>query len=184
MKKIFLNEMETERRNELIKNNKKLIERLQNDLYNTNMERQGIDAEYILGKNWHNYIEYHDNYNSFFLTVKDWRKLIDNIDINYLSDESIKLYHEIIENITIMEKEDTDSEKYHELDEKNEEKTKIILKDVEDLLHDYEEYPEEDDAIQYADEMEQLNEYYVEEHEDGFCDGVIRCDVSYTETFI
>lgn len=44
MKKIFINELETEERNKLIKNNKKLIEILQSDLYECNMFMQEEDG--------------------------------------------------------------------------------------------------------------------------------------------
>ena len=62
--------------------------------------------------------------------------------------------------------------------------TKKVLEDVENYLHEFEEYPSEDDAIQYADEMERLENYYIEEREDGTSDNVIRLDIAYTETFI
>ena len=52
--------------------------------------------------------------------------------------------------------------------------TKKVLQDVENYLHDFESYPSEDDAIQYADEMERLENYYIEEREDGTSDNVIR----------
>ena len=48
MKKIYINELETEKRNELIKNNSKLIQQLQNDLYNNNMTLQYIESENII----------------------------------------------------------------------------------------------------------------------------------------
>ena len=41
-----------------------------------------------------------------------------------------------------------------------------------------------EDAIQYAYEMDQLDDYYIEVQDDGFTDNVIRLDVAYTETFI
>ena len=184
MKKIFINDLETEKRDELIKKNKKLLYLLCDDFKEMMMYQQE-DASYnTLGKDWHKYIEYHDHYNSFFLTLTDWRAFIDNIDCDYLSTDALKLYNEIIKNdIELLDKcEDDDAR--DEIEETIEQKARIILKDIEELLHSYEDYPDEDEAIQYADEMEQLNEYYVEEHEDGFCDGVIRRDISYTETFI
>ena len=76
------------------------------------------------------------------------------------------------------------SDNYWNLYNHLEEKTKEVLKDVEEYLHSFEEYPTKEDAIEYANEMEQLNNYYIEVHDDGFCDNVIRLDVSYTEAYI
>ena len=42
----------------------------------------------------------------------------------------------------------------------------------------------EDDASRYADEMDQLDVYYIEENEDGSTDGVIRQDIAFTECYI
>ena len=76
------------------------------------------------------------------------------------------------------------SNNYYNLDEWLFKQTEKVLKDIEDYLHSYEEYPEEDEAIQYADEMDQLNDYYIEEREDGTSDNVIRLDIAYTDCFI
>jgi hypothetical protein len=76
------------------------------------------------------------------------------------------------------------SEQYDNLDARLEKEIKKVLKDIEDYLHGYEDYPSEDEAILYADEMVQLESYYIEEQEDGITDGVIRQDIAYTETFI
>lgn len=184
MKKLYLTEMETERRNELIKNNKKLIEKLQNYLYDDNMELLEIDTRYILGKNWKEYIECHDNYTSFFLTVKDWRKFYQNIDYGYLSDEASKKADKITANINKMDSLEYYNDDYYKIDEECEELAKEILQEIEDILHTYEEYPDEDNAIQYADETGQLEEYYIEVREDGTSDNVIRKDIAYTETYI
>lgn len=40
------------------------------------------------------------------------------------------------------------------------------------------------EMIDYTEEMEQLNDYYININEDGSSDDVICLDVSYTETFI
>lgn len=184
MKKIFINDLETEKRNELIKKNKKLLYLLYDD-FKDMLYFQQEEASYLsMGKNWHNYVEYHEHYTSFFLTIKNWRDFIDNVDGDYLSTDALKLYNEIIKNDIILLDKCEDDDKRDEIEETIEQKAKIILKDIEDYLKTFDELPDDDDIIQYADEMEQLNEYYIEEHEDGFCDGVIRRDVSYTETFI
>lgn len=184
MKKIFINDLETEKRNALIKKNKKLLYLLCDDFKEMMMYQQE-DASYnIMGKDWHKYVEGHDHYDSFFLTLTDWRAFYNNIDVDYLDDENRNIFYNLKEKISQLDALDCFDDNYYILEKEIEENCKILLKDVEDFLHSYEEIPEDDDIIQYADEMEQLNEYYIEEHEDGFCDGVIRRDVSYTETFI
>ena len=76
------------------------------------------------------------------------------------------------------------SKNYNNLDDWLYNKTKLVLKDIEKMLHQYEEYPSEDNAIEYADEMDQLNGYYMEFQDDKQTDGVIRKDIAYTECFI
>lgn len=184
MKKLYLTEMEINKRNEIIKKNKKLIDRLKIDLHQSNMDCQEEDSRYILGDNWQTYIEYYNRCNGFFLILKDWRKFYYNLDKDYLSEENQKLYNKIDEKITKLYNLDYYSDEYYKLDEEIENDCEILLDDIEDLLHSYEEYPSEDEAIEYADEMEQLNDYYIEVREDGTSDNVIRRDVAFTETFI
>ena len=184
MKKIFINELETEKRNKLIKKNSKLINQLQADLYNSNMEMQYIESKNIMNDDALRSIGYHDNYSSFFYTLKDWRKFITNIDTNYLSEEARKKADIIYKKIDVLDSMDPYSDNYYNLDEWLFKQTEKVLKDIEDYLHGYEEYPEENEAIQYADEMDQLNDYYIEEREDGTSDNVIRLNIAYTKCFI
>lgn len=184
MKKIFINELETEKRNELIKKNSKLINKLQADLYDSNMEMQYIDSKNIMDDEALRSIEYHDNYSSFFYTLKDWRRFITNIEPDYLSEEGRKTADIIYNKIDVLDSMDPYSDNYYNLDEWLFKQTEKVLKDIEDYLHSYEEYPEEDEAIEYADEMDQLNDYYIEEREDGTSDNVIHLDIAYTECFI
>ena len=84
MKKIFINELETEKRNELIKKNQKLLYLLCNDFMEMLSYKQE-DASYnIMGKDWHKYIEYHDHYNSFFLNLKDYSAKIVELCYNVI----------------------------------------------------------------------------------------------------
>lgn len=184
MKKEYLTEMETEKRNKLIEKNKKLINMLVNNLYEDNCFRMELETNDILGKDWHQYIDYHDNYSSFYLRVKDWRKFIENVDADYLNNDAFSMYKLINEKIKQSDDVDYYSTTYDVLIEEIDEGCSFILDNIEEDLHMYEKIPSEDDAIQYADEMEQLNDYYIEIHDDGFCDGVIRKDIAYTETYI
>lgn len=183
MKKIFINELETEKRNYIIKLNKKLVNQLQEELYESQMDQQYEASKIIMNDDALKAIDYHDNYNSFFYTLNNWRKFVVNIDADYLTEDARVIYDNIIKRIEELDNEE-DSEKYYKLDDELETETKKVLKDVENYLHDFEDYPSEDDAIQYADEMEHLENYYIQEYEDGTSDNVIRLDIAYTETFI
>lgn len=184
MKKIFINDLETEKRDELIKRNKKLLYLLY-DGFRDMLYNQQEEASYdIMGKDWHKYVKANDHYDSFFLTLTDWRAFYENIDADYLSDDARSMYDTIGKKIKELDKTHCYDEKYDILEDEIEDGCLFILNDIEEYLHAYEDLPDDDEVIRYADEMEQLDEYYIEEHEDGFCDGVIRRDVSYTDTFI
>ena len=184
MKKIFINTLDKEKRNKLIEKNAKLADRLQSDLYESNMEMQYIDSKNIMNDDALNAIQYHDHYSSFYYTLIDWRKFIINIDPAYLSDDARAIYEKVCAKIDTLDSMDPYSDDYDRLDDWLYKQTEKVLKDVEEYLHTYEEYPDLEDAIQYADEMDQLDDYYIEVQDDGFCDNVIRLDVAYTETFI
>lgn len=184
MKKIYINTLDTEKRNYIIKLNSKLIKKLQDRLYDVQMDQQLDCFECILDKTGRDALEYHDHYSSFYYTIKNWRNFINGLDKDYLSPDGLNIYNNIIEKTKELDEMDPYSDEYYDLDAELEEECKKVLKDVEDLLHSYEDYPSEDDAIQYADEMEELEEYYIEEREDGTSDNVIRLDIAYVETFI
>ena len=184
MKKIYINTLDTEKRNYLIKLNKKLMNQLVEELYDVQMEQQRDMLDYALTEDAQRAINYHDDYSSFYYTLNNWRRFIDGVDKDYLSADALDIYASIQEKIKKLDEMDEYSEEYYNLDAEIEEDVKKILKDIEDLLHSYEDYPDEDDAIEYADEMERLEDYYIEEREDGTSDNVIRLDIAYTETFI
>lgn len=184
MKKVYINDLENSRRNEIIKLNKKLMDLLQHDLYESNMFLQEIEGREMFGADSYRYIDIRDHYTSFYLVLKDWRKFIDNLDYHYLSVEAAALYNKIIKYIEKLDSMDEDDTKYDALYDTIELDCRDLLKACEDQLHVYEEYPSEIDAISYAEEMEQLEEYYIEVQDDGTSDNVIRKDIAYTETYI
>lgn len=185
MKKLFINELEEEKRNEIIKKNQKLENRLLQDLYEYNMFLQEEEGREMFGKDSYKYIDIKDHYSSFYLVLKDWSKFIENLNVDYIyNDDAIKLYNEIIKDRDTLYNMDTYSDNFNDLDEKIEEKTKKLLQYCEKQLHEYENIGNIDDAIEYADEMDQLNDYYIEVRDDGTSDNVIRLDVAFTETFI
>ena len=184
MKKLFLTDINTEKRNELIKKNQKLENKLLEDLYEYNMFNQEEEGRELLGKDQYKYIDIKDHYSSFFYTLKDWSKFIINIDADYLTTEARAIYEKVCNKIDTLDSMDPYCENYDLLNQWLFNNTEIVLKDIENYLHTYEEYPDIDDAIQYADEMDQLNDYYIEIRDDETSDNVIRRDIAYTETFI
>ena len=184
MKKVYINDLDTTRRNGIIKLNTKLMQMLQTELYQHNMFLQEEEGREMFGADSYRYIDIRDHYTSFYLVLKDWRKFIDNLDKNYLSPKATTLYNEIIKDIKKLDEIDEDSEKYNMCCDWIELDCKKLLKCCEEQLHIYEEYPSENEAIIYADEMEQLEDYYIEEREDGTTDNVIRKDIAYTETYL
>ena len=117
MRKIFINELETEKRNELIEKNTKLADRLQNDLYESNMEMQYIDSKNIMNDDALNAIQYHDHYSSFYYTLIDWRKFIINIDPCYLSEDAREIYEKVCAKIDTLDSMDLYCENYQRLDD-------------------------------------------------------------------
>lgn len=185
MEKVYINDLETSKRNEIIKLNKKLMDLLERDLYEYNMFLQGKEAREMFGADNHRYIDIRDNYSSFYLVLKDWRKFIENLDSQYLwTDEAIALYNKIKKYVEKLDSLDEDDTKYESLYDIIELECKDLLKECEEQLHTYEEYQGEDEAIRYTDEMEQLEEYYIEIRDDGTTDNVIKKDIAYTEAYI
>lgn len=108
MKKVYINELETEKRNKLIKNNKKLMDMLERDLYEYNMMLQEEEAREMFGADNHKYIDIRNHYSSFYLVLKDWRRFMDNLDSDYLSPEAITLYNKIKKYIEKLDSLDED----------------------------------------------------------------------------
>lgn len=139
MKKYF-KDLETNKKIEIILNNEDLKENVWNSCYEKNMELQRENGELMFGVDSHKYIDIRDNYDSFYLVLKNWHNFIDNLDSDYLCDKGFELYNKIIllkneyENIDIAEEE----EKFDELEEELEEKCKELLKICENQLHEFE----------------------------------------------
>lgn len=159
MKKVYFKDLDTKTKIDIVLNNVQLDQKANEYFYEEQMFRQQEDGELMLGKDWYKYIEFHNNYNSFFLTLINWQKFIDNLDPDYLCQDGIDLYNEIIklkkeyENIACDTIEEEN--RYNELEEKLENKCKDLLEICEDQLHEYENYNIED----YKDFLENEFEY-------------------------
>ena len=185
MKKYF-KEMSTEEKVNIIMNNDKLRREMEEHYYTDLMEQQAENGELMLGKEHWRYIDVRDNYNSFYLVLKDWHKFIDNVDKDYLSQEGIDLYDEIMKmydewgNMVVYEDEDED--RYNQLEEEIENKCKELLKICEEQLHQYETYTDEDlkEDITFQLEENNVNEdlYIIDDDTSKVYE-----DISYTKTY-
>lgn len=142
--KQYFKDMETNKKIEIILNVDDLRYDICNRYYEELMEQQLEEGQLMLGKDSSKYIDIRDNYDSFYLVLKDWNKFLDNLDKDYLCDEGIKLYDEIYKLYEKYNNEEMYSDRFYNLEEKLENKCKDLLKICEKQLHEYEDYSNED----------------------------------------
>lgn len=183
MKKVYLNEMNNDKIKYLLTINEKLASRLNNDFLEIKMDWQSEDIKNTLGNNYHNYIKIHDHYNSFYMRLTDWERFIDYLNTDYLNNDDITIYNMIQEKREQLKELDFYSDEYDTIYEECEKLSIKLLESIENFLHTFEEW-EDDEMIDYFQEMDSLSDYYIEVREDETSDNVVRLDVSYTETFI
>lgn len=157
MKK-YLKELNDSELKQVIKSNNKLQEEISRILYENNMECQEDEGNLLLGSNWNQYIDIKDNYSSFYLVLRNWREFIDNIDSAYLCEKAIDLYNYIIRKKEIYENMNPYNDHFNSLNEHLEKKSKELLKIIEDQLHEYEEFPTDEDIFYYL--IDDINEVY------------------------
>lgn len=182
MKK-YIKELNKDQLIELIGKNEKLYNKLAESLYEAQMYMQSEDAENMFGKDYHRWIEYRNNYNSFYFILKDWRKFIVNLYTDYLDEENIKIVDYIDKKIDVLDSMEYGCENYWRLDKYLEKKAKEVLDFCEKILHEYEEYPSIENTVVDAIDNDLLEDYYIELDENGNTNNIIKLDVSYTETF-
>lgn len=108
-----------------------------------NMDYQEELGDIFFGKKWSKYINMYDNYDSFFLKLKDSISFFENLDkgvTDYLSQENATRFKEIYKRAkkfyTSMNSRCVyGSDKYYENYEKFEEECKKLLEILEDELH-------------------------------------------------
>lgn len=180
MEKIYLKDMEYEDLKKLIENNKEFIEEHADRLYEDNMFWQEEEGNNMFGNDWYKYIELRDNYDSFYLRLRDWNKFIDNLDSDYLCNKGIELYNYIMEKKKIFDSMEPYTDRYDNLEEHLENKCEELLEICEGQLHEYEKYPSEDEIVDAIIDCEWYleREYYTDENMKKIC-----YDVAYTKTF-
>ena len=159
MNKVFLKDIKENK--ELLKkvfdSNERLKQQLYEDSYDLSMEQQLEFGELCLGKDHSKYIDLHEHYSSFFLTLKDSEKFILNIDKDYLSVEENKLYEKALKKLEKRDSKEYGSEQYYKLDAELDDISEELLKLIEKDLHDYENVDEEQ---VFEDFMFNLNNNY------------------------
>lgn len=185
MKKYFkeLNDKEKEK---ILEKNNKLFNELSNYIYEDNMYCQSEEIEYLFGKDWHRYIAYYDNYSSFYLSLKNWEKFIDNLDRDYLTTEGIELYDYIINKKSILDNMEWGTDNYYNLEEHLENKSQELLDICENMLHDYENYPDFEECYNYLlgttyDDI--LENCYIIIDDKGSTDYILYEDIAYTKSY-
>ena len=187
--KRYLKDMEIEKQVDILFNNEDIRNVLAERYYEDLMLQQQEEGELILGEHWSKYIDFHDNYNSFFLTLKNRNEFLDNLDKNYLTQEGIDLYDETYKlyeeynNMSMYDDADEEQEeRYNGLDIKLDDNCEKLLQICENCLHGYEDYTDEDLKEFIYNEIK-FNHYGEELYILGNDTSKVYEDVSYTRTY-
>ena len=173
----MLKDIEAEELKEILFKNEKMIEKLTSFIIGDKMDQQEEYSNLLFGVDWYRYIEYKDNYNSFFLRLKNWEKFIENLGVDYLNEKGTKKHAEILKDIKKYEDEE-DEDKKAEFYGIIENECENLLEICENMLHEFEEYPTNDEILEYFIYNEiDFVDYYVNEA------NIICLDVAYTEYF-
>lgn len=185
MKKYFkeLNDKEKEK---ILEKNNKLFEELSNYIYEDKMYCQEEDAENMFGKNWYKYIDYYDNYSSFYLSLKNWEMFINNLDRDYLTTEGIELYDYIMNKKNILDNMEWGTDNYYNLEEHLENKSQELLDICESMLHEYENYPDLEECynyLLYSTYDDTLENCYIIIDNKGSTGYILYEDIAYTKSY-
>lgn len=185
MKKYF-KDLNKEEIKLVLEKNEQLLDEVRQALYEVNMDCQSEDADLILGKNWHKYVEYRDNYSSFYLTLKDWTQFINNVDQDYLTQDGIELYNYINDKMKVLDDMDWHSDNYYNLELHIEDKCEELLQLIENMLHTYEEYPDFEDCYNYLLDGiydNNMESCYIDVDKKGNTDYILYEDIAYTKSY-
>ena len=185
MKKYF-NKLNQEEIRKVLEKNEKLFDELSQHLYEDKMYWQKEDSENMLGKNWHKYIDYYDNYSSFYLSLKNWEMFINNLDRDYLTTEGTELYDYIMNKKNILDNMEWGTDNYYNLEEHLEKKSHELLDICESMLHEYENYPDFEECYNYllgTTYDDTLENCYIIIDDKGSTDYILYEDIAYTKSY-
>ena len=175
MKK-YLKDMNKEELKKVFDNSTKIQEEQYNLVWQDNMDWQQEYFEIFFGKNWHEYIEMKDNYNSFYLRLKSAYKFFINLDkdvTDYLNIENAQIFKNIYKKankyyINIDKRCNYGSDKYYENIEKLEEECGKLLEILENELHLLENINDDEVFESFCDDVYENNIYddlYIENND-------------------
>lgn len=185
MKKYF-NELNQEEIRKVLEKNEKLFDELSQYLYEDKMYWQEEDADNMFGKNWNRYIDYNDNYSSFYLRVIDWEEFINNLNRDYLTQEGIDLYNYIQDKKEVLDNMEWGTDNYYNLEEHLEKKSQELLDICESMLHEYENYPDFEECYNYLLDTlydDTLENCYIIIDNKGSTDYILYEDIAYTKSY-
>lgn len=188
-KKIYIKDVKNSKEllKKLLENNEKLRDAVFEDYYTLQMDFQAEEFENLFGKNWASYIDIKDNYNSFYLKLKDCYEFFKNLDSDYLNGEAKKIYKELSKKFEKIEcfniNNEDDSKKYDDLTEEFENQCSELLEVCENQLHEFENIDENDLFSYFLENIQEhdyfINLYYYEAKNDF----VLYEDISYTKSW-
>ena len=180
MEKIYLKDMTHDDLKDLISGNEDFISMYAERVHEDNMFWQEEEGKNMFGNEHYKYIDIRDNYSSFYLVLKDWHKFIDNLDKDYLCVEGLELYDYIIKKRDILYNMSMYSDRYDDLECHLEKKCIELLKICEKQLHEYEEFPSNEEVVNAILD----NEWYLDKEYDTYENKHnIYVDVAYTTTY-
>ena len=183
MKKYF-NELNQEEIRKVLEKNETLFDELSQQLYEDKMYCQEKEGNSIFGNNWYKYIDYNDNYSSFYLRLKDWEEFIDNLDKDYIPQEGIDLYNYIQNKKAVLNNMELGTDNYYNLEEHLEKKSQELLDICENMLHSYENYPNFEEVYDYTlDNFYLYENCYINVDKKGNTDYILYQDIKYTKSF-
>lgn len=188
-KKIYIRDIKENEKllKKLLENNEKLRDAIFENYYTLRMDLQAGEFDLMFGKNWASYIDVKDNYNSFYLKLKDSYEFFKNLDSDYLNDEAKKIYKELSKKFEKIEcfniNNEDDSKKYDDLTEDFENQCSELLEVCENQLHEFENIDENDLFSYFLENIQEqgyfINLYYYEAKNDF----VLYEDISYTKSW-
>lgn len=180
MKKIYLKDLTYNKLKKLCLNNKDFINYYGQRVYDDNMYCQEETGTAMFGKNYYEYITIKDHYTSFYLILRNWRKFIENIDKDYLSEEALILYNYIINKKEVLDNMCCYSDRFNNLEYHLEKKCEELLELCEKELHEYEKYPSDEEVFDliYNYEWYLEKEYYTDNERKK-----IYNDIFYTKVY-
>lgn len=149
MRKYYLKDLKDKELIKVFDNNKKIQSQALENLLENNMFLQSEQYELL---NIKQNINYYDNYNSFYLRIKDPIKFYEDIETLQLTEKQLEIYNSIsiyYKRYINAKTEKTQNKNYIIIEEKTEE----LLEYIEAYLHDFEDFDNIDIIDQFINDV-------------------------------